>query len=115
MVCDDAILDRDGISFLYFKLFGEPPEEYEVQYLARIVDEYGVKTVGEARKGLTQDILDNIEKIYNKRFSSLPVDNVEQFRYGLLYALQGKSAYKEYRKQIEQEWAEIEATGRVSS
>lgn len=109
---DDASLDREGISFLYFELFGVAPEEYEVQYLARIIDDYGIKTIGEARKGLTQDILNSIERIHNKRFSGLPVDNIDQFQFGLLYALQGKSAYKEYRKKIEREWAEIEATAR---
>jgi len=109
---DDAPLDREGISFLYFELFGEPPEEYEVQYLTKMAMDYGVKSVGDARKGFSEDILGNLEKIHNKRFSSLPADNMELFQYGLLYSQQGKLAYKEYRKRIEQEWAEIEATAR---
>lgn len=107
---NDAPLDREGISFLYFELFGTPPDEYEVQFLMRKKDDYDINTVGEARKGLAQDILSNLEKIHNKRFSGLPVGNMDQFQFGLLYASQGKSAYREYRKQIEREWAEIEST-----
>ena len=111
-LADEAPLDREGIAFLYYELFGYPPEEYEVQFLLRVVDEYGIKTVGDARRGFEYEVLQNLEKIHNKRFSMIPIDNLDQFKFGLLYALHGRSSYREYRKKIEEDWAEIEATAR---
>jgi putative GTP pyrophosphokinase len=109
---ESAALDRESIAFLYYEMFGTTPEEYEVQYLSRRVEEYGVATVGDARKGLKKEVLNNLRKIHDKRFAGITISNSDQFEFGLLYAVQGRSAYVEYKKRIEEDLAEVEAIAR---
>jgi|GEM_PF-1091454 len=108
---DEAPLNRQGISFLYFELLGEKPQEYEVEILANRATEYGLKTIGDARKGLTQAVLRRIRKIHDERFAMIPI-GYDLLEYGMLYAVQGSLAYKAYRRHIEESWKEIEDYGR---
>ena len=109
---DSAPLDREGIAFLYYDIFGEIPNEFEVRSLSEIAKKYQVQNVGDARKGLTKDIFAKLRKIHSKRFAIVEMNNFDLFEYGLSYIQNGKSAFQDYRNKIEEEWAEIEAYGR---
>jgi ppGpp synthetase/RelA/SpoT-type nucleotidyltranferase len=108
---DDAPLNKQGLSFLYFEIIGEKPQEYEVEILMNKVTEYGLKTVGEARKGLKPVVLQKIRKIHDDRFAMIPI-GYDLLEYGMLYAVQGSLAYKAYEKHIQESWKEIENIGR---
>ena len=108
---DDAPLNKQGLSFLYFELIGEKPQEYEVEILMNKVTEYGLKTIGDARKGLTPAVLEKIRKIHDDRFAMIPI-GYDLLEYGMLFAVQGNLAYKAYKKHIEESWREIENMGR---
>lgn len=109
---DNAPLDREGIAFLYYEIFGEKPEEYEVHHLTKMAEEYGLRDVGSARKGINKVVLNKLRRIHNKRFDTPAFNNLELFSYGLLFSKEGKVAYKEYRDKIESDWIEVEAIAR---
>ena len=108
---DKAPLDKEGIAFLYFELFGEPPDEYEIQYISRVSKELGMKTIGDARKGLKKDVFEKLTQIHNKRFW-MEMSNSDLLEFGIRYASVGNMAYKQYRERIEEEWAEVETIAR---
>lgn len=108
---DESPLNKQGIAFLYFELLGEKPQEYEVEILANRAREYGLKTIDDARKGLTQAVLQKITKIHDERFAMVPI-GYDLLEYGMLYAVQGSLAYKAYRRHIEESWKEVEDYGR---
>lgn len=108
---DDAPLNKQGLAFLYYELIGEKPQEYEVEILINKVTEYGLKTIGEARKGLTPAILEKIRKIHDDKFGMIPI-GYDLLEYGMLYAVQGSLAFKAYKKHTEESWREIENMGR---
>ncbi len=108
---DDAPLNKQGLSFLYFELLGEKPQEYEVEILMNKVTEYGLKTIGDARKGLAPAVLEKIRKIHDDKFNMIPM-GYDLIEYGMLYAVQGNLAFKAYKKQIEDSWQEVEDMGR---
>jgi len=108
---DETPLDRQGIAFLYYDLLGKKPQEYEVDYLNRKVTEFGIQTVGQARKGLDERVLKRLEKIHDKRFPMLS-PGMDLLEYGILYSAQGSSALNEYKRYIESAWEEIEQYGR---
>ncbi len=107
----DAPMDREGVAFLYYELFGESPQEYEVEYILRIVSDLGIKNIKTARIGVNETVFQRLRRINNKRF---PVDasNLDLFQYGLSYTVNGRFAYTEYRKKVEEDWAEVVAVGR---
>lgn len=108
---DDAPLDKEGLTFLYYELFGKPPDEYEIHYLSKVVHELHVKTIGDARKGLNKEVFDRLTKIHNKRFW-VDMSNSDLLEFGIRYAALGKTAFKQYRERIDEEWAEVEAFSR---
>jgi len=108
---DDAPLNKQGIAFLYFEIIGDKPQEYEVEILVNMAAEYGLKTIGEARRGLRSSILKRIKKIHDEKFSMVPI-GYDLLQYGMLYAVQGHLAFKEYENYIRKSWEEIENMGR---
>lgn len=110
-LADEAPLDKQGIAFLYYELLGDKPQEYEVEFLMTKASEYGLKTIGEARKGLSSGVLDHLKEIHDSRFSMFSPGR-DFLEFGMLFASQGPLAFREYRKHIEAEWEEIESMGR---
>lgn len=108
---DDAPLNRQGIAFLYYEVFGQKPDDYESKYLASRVSGQGVETVGEARRGLTRKVFGRLEQIHKTRFE-MEVSPSELFEYGVAFAAIGSSAFKEYGRKIEEDWLEIDAHAR---
>ena len=108
---DDAPLDKEGIAFLCYELFGEKPQEYEVEYLLKRAAEYGVGSIGDVRKGLDEKVVKRLVKIHDSRFPGIPLGS-DLLEYGMLYAIKGPAAYRDYKAKIESEWEEIEAYGR---
>jgi ppGpp synthetase/RelA/SpoT-type nucleotidyltranferase len=108
---DDAPLNKQGLAFLYYELIGEKPQEYEVEILMNKVTEFGLKTIGEARRGLKASVLRKIKQIHDEKFNMIPI-GYDLLEYGMLYAIQGNLAFKEYREHIKESWNEIENMGR---
>lgn len=108
---DDTPLNRGGIAFLYYAVFGEKPQEYEVDYLREHAERHGVSTVGQAKAALTEDVLKRLAEIHQRRFW-MRISPAEAFEYALLYAVKGEDAYTDYRTHVEMEWADVEATAR---
>jgi putative GTP pyrophosphokinase len=108
---DEAPLDKEGLVFLYYELFGAPPDEYEIHYIYKVVKELRVKKIGDTRKGLKIDIFAKLTKIHNKRFW-VDMSNSDLLEFGIRYAAVGKAVFKQYRERIEEEWAEVEAIAR---
>ncbi len=109
---DEAPLDREGIAFLYYERFGECPQEYQVHYLVRQAQEYGVKTVGEAEPSLTEEIFEKLRTVHAERFW-IDISNDDLFEYALLHAVQGDFAFTEYRRKVERDWDEVTAEARA--
>lgn len=108
---DDAPLDKQGIAFLYYEVVGEKPQEYEVDILEKRASELGIETVGQAREGLKDEILQRLRQVHDLRFPDLPLGS-DALEYGMLCAATGPAAFVEYDRQVEAEWEEIEAFGR---
>lgn len=108
---DDAPLDRQGIAFLYYELLGRKPQEYETEYLHRVANEVGVKSVGQARTGLRKEVFERLQKIHDKYFPWLPLGH-ELLEYEIRFAAQGPSVFREYRRTAERQWQEIESVAR---
>jgi putative GTP pyrophosphokinase len=111
---DEAPLDKQGIAFLYYELLGQKPQEYEVEFLVKKAGEYGLKTIGEARKGLSEEVLDHLKEIHDSRFPMLSPGR-DFLEFGMLFAAEGPRAFEEYRNRIEVDWDEIESIGRAEA
>jgi putative GTP pyrophosphokinase len=111
---DEAPLDKQGIAFLYYELLGEKPQEYEVEFLVKKAGEYGLKTVGEARRGLSEEVIKHLKEIHDSRFHMLSPGS-DFLAFGMLFAAEGPSAFQEYKRYIEAEWDEIESFGRAEA
>lgn len=109
---DEAPLNRDGIAFLYYEVLGEKPQEYEIDFLNKHTEELRLQTIGDVRKGLTQDVLRRLSKIHDTRFACVPI-GWDLLQFGMRYAVHGKRAFDEYRKYIEAEWEEVDRIGRA--
>lgn len=109
---DSAALDKEGIAFLFFELFGKNPEEYDIQYLKKRAEGLEIGSVGTARKGLTEEVFENLRKI-NKKYFPLDASNNDLFEYGLIYAILGKRAYSIFGKKASAELDEIKARNRA--
>jgi putative GTP pyrophosphokinase len=109
---DQAPLNREGLAFLFYEIFGERPEEYEVHWFIKVSQECGLLTVGEARKGMLKEVFDKIRTIHDGRFSMVPVSDSDLFAVSLKYSAKGSEALKDYKRQIEEEWAEVESIAR---
>ena len=108
---EDAPLDREGIAFLYYSVFGEKPQEYGVEYLARKASELGISTVGDARRGLNETTLRRLSELHRKEFW-FRLDPVEGFEYGLHWVVRGEKAFSDFRTKLKADRAEIEAQAR---
>jgi len=111
---DDARLDRQGIAFLYYEILGEKPQEYEVDILVKHAHECGLRTIGDARRGLGEDVLQRLRQIHDARFGGWPIGS-QVLEYGFLYAAQGPLAFEEYRKLVQAEWEDIERTAQAEA
>jgi ppGpp synthetase/RelA/SpoT-type nucleotidyltranferase len=104
---EDAPLDKMGIAFLYYEFLGEKPDEYEVDYLIKKANVFGVNTVGDLRKSLSKKTTNQLKKIHDKYFSQTSIGR-DLLEYGMMYATQGNIAFREYKKKIESKWKEIQ-------
>jgi putative GTP pyrophosphokinase len=111
---DEAPLDKQGIAFLYYELLGEKPQEYEVEFLFKKAGESGLKTIGEARRGLSKRVIKRLTTIHDSRFLMLSPGS-DLLEFGMLFAAQGPSAFQEYKKHVEADWDEIESFGRAEA
>jgi len=111
---DEAPLDKQGMAFLYYELLGEKPQEYEVEFLVKKAGEYGLKTVGEARRGLSNRVIKRLTRIHDSRFSMLSPGS-DLLEFGMLFAAEGPSAFQEYKRHVEADWDEIESYGRAEA
>jgi putative GTP pyrophosphokinase len=111
---DEAPLDKQGIAFLYYELLGQKPQEYEVEFLVKKAGEFGLKTIGEARKGLSEEVLDHLKEIHDSRFPMLSPGR-DFLEFGMLFVAEGPSAFQEYKRHVEAGWDEIESFGRAEA
>lgn len=105
---EEATLDREGIAFLFYSMFGEKPQEYEVEYLVRKAKELAISTIGEARKGLNETTLRELSEIHCARFW-FKLGTVDAFEYSLLYAVKGDKALAEFKTKTEMDYKEMQA------
>lgn len=111
---DGATLSRESMAFLYYEIIGEAPQEYEIDFLVRRAEELGLRTIGEARKGLGENVLRRLCEIHDMRFAGLQMGH-ELLEFGMHFAVHGPTAFDEYRKHIEDQWEEIERFGRAEA
>jgi putative GTP pyrophosphokinase len=111
---DEALLDKQGIAFLYYELLGENPQEYEVEFLLKKAAEYGLKTIGEARRGLSEEVINHLKGIHDSRFPMLSPGR-DLLEFGMLFSAEGPLAFQEYKRHVEADWDEIESFGRTEA
>ncbi|MFC1834757.1 hypothetical protein ACFL2Q_08480, partial [Thermodesulfobacteriota bacterium] len=101
---DNAPLDREALAFLFFEVFGCCPQEQGLKVLGEKALELEIRTVSEARNGLSQRTVGDLQKIWDKRIWMFPASKVELMSYALSYGVHGPTAYIDFVEKTKREW-----------
>jgi len=112
-VGDEEPLTKEAIGLVFYEMFGEKSQEWELQSALNELREAEVSTVSALRQALPpEDVRRKLDSLHKRYFGGWPVNSMDVLVWGIKVARMGESAYAEYTRRLKGEWQEVEQFAR---
>jgi ppGpp synthetase/RelA/SpoT-type nucleotidyltranferase len=105
---DEEPLTKQAIGIVFYEIFGEKPQEYELQSAFNELKDVGLSKVGDLKNHLPDErIKVNLDTLHQRFFNGWPISDMDSLVWGVKVKLIGDSAYAEFVERVKGEWQEV--------